>query len=90
MSKRVDELRQLVDEKLRLQRYYSICEGLHYVSIFMAIFYVVTFKTEDASYLISWMFLALIGWMVTSNLEKKILQVKVEITSRLFENGPDN
>jgi hypothetical protein len=86
MSKRVEDLRILVNKKMKLDKYLSICEGLHYACFFMVIFYVVTFKNGDTPYLISWAFLALIGWVASTILEKKIVQVKLEMTSELFES----
>jgi hypothetical protein len=86
MSKRVEDLRILVNKKMKLDKYLSICEGLHYVSFFMLIYYVVTFDNGDTPYLILWSLLAFIGWLVTSFFEKKIVQVKLEMTSELFEN----
>jgi hypothetical protein len=85
-SKKVDDLRVLVNEKMRLDKYLSVCEGLHYVCFIMLIYYVVTFKNDDIPYLVLWSVLAFIGWLATSTLEKKILRIKKSLTDQLFES----
>ena len=84
-SEKVESLRVLVNQKMKLEKYLGICEGLHSVGFIMLIFYVVTYKHSDTPYVIAWSFLALIGWITTHFLEKKILLVKKSIADELFE-----
>lgn len=84
-AKKVEYLRTLVNQKMRLEKCLSICEGLHNVSFIMLIFYVVTFKSSDAFNLIIWSFLAFVGWLITLFLEKRVLTIKKSITDELFE-----
>ena len=84
-SEKVESLRVLVNQKMKLEKYLGICEGLHSVSFIMLIFYVVTYKHSDTPSVIVWSFLALVGWITTHLLEKKILLVKKSIADELFE-----
>lgn len=84
-SEKVESLRVLVNQKMKLEKYLSICEGLHSVSFIMLVFYVVTYKHSDTPSVIVWSFLALAGWFTTHLLEKKILLVKKSIADELFE-----
>ena len=84
-AEKVESLKVLVNQKMKLEKFLAVCEGLHNVSFIMLIFYVITYKHSDTPYLIAWSFLALIGWIITHITEKKILLVKKSITDELFE-----
>ena len=84
-SEKVESLRVLVNQKMKLEKYLSVCEGLHSLSFIMLIFYVVTYKHSDTPYVIAWSSLAFVGWATTHFLEKKILLVKKSIADELFE-----
>jgi len=84
-SEKVESLRVLVNQKMKLEKFLSVCEGLHNVCFIMLIFYAITYKSSDTPYVIALSFLALTGWFFTHLLEKKILLVKKSITDKLFE-----
>lgn len=84
-SEKVESLRVLVNQKMKLEKFLSVCEGLHSVSFIMLIFYVVTYKHSDTPYVIAWSFLAFVGWITTHLLEKKVLLIKKSISDELFE-----
>jgi len=84
-NEKVDSLRLLVNQKIKLKNFRSVCEGLHSVSFMMLILYVVTYKHNDTPYIIAWSFLAFMGWVVTHLIEKKIDLVKKSIADEIFE-----
>jgi len=84
-SEKVETLRVLVNQKKTLEKFLSVCEGLHSVSFIMLIFYVMTYEHSDTPYVLAWTFLAFSGWLITRFLEKKILLVKKYIADELFE-----
>ena len=84
-TEKVESLRTLVNQKMKLERFLSVCEGLHNVSFIMLIFYAITYKSSDTPYLVTWSFLATIGWLITHIIGKKILLVKKMISEELFE-----
>ena len=51
----------------------------------MLIFYAITYKSSDTPYVITWSFLATIGWLITRIIGKKILLVKRLISEEIFE-----
>ena len=84
-SEKVESLRVLVNQKMKLEKYLSICEGLHSVSFIMLIFYALTYKHSDTPHVIAWSFLAIAGWIATHLLGKRILLVKESIADELFD-----
>ena len=84
-SEKVEVLRVLVNQKMKLEKFHAFYEGLQNVSFIMLIFYVFTYKSSNLPYLISWSFLAFISWVISHITEKKILLVKKSISEGLFE-----
>ena len=84
-TEKVESLRVLVNQKMKLERFLAVCEGIHNVSFIMLIFYVTTYKNGDSPYLIVWSFLAFMGWVVTHFIEKNIYLLKKSIADELFE-----
>tara|TARA_A100001388_G_C28617520_1_gene425923 strand:- start:165 stop:434 length:270 start_codon:yes stop_codon:yes gene_type:complete len=85
-TEKVESLRVLVNQKMKLERFLAVCEGLQNVSFIMLIFYAVTYKRGDTPYLIVWSFLAFLGWVITHAIGKKILLIKKSISEELFES----
>ena len=85
-TEKVESLRVLVNQKMKLERFLAVCEGLQNVSFIMLIFYAITYKRGDTPYLIVWSFLAFLGWVITHAIEKKILLIKKSISEELFES----
>ena len=85
-TEKVESLRVLINQKMKLERFLAVCEGLQNVSFIMLIFYAVTYKRGDTPYLIVWSFLAFFGWVITHAIGKKILLIKKSISEELFES----
>lgn len=84
-SEIVGRLKILINQKMKYEKILSICEGLHSVTFIMLLFYVLTHRSGYFFYLIGWSFLAILGWVVTHSLEKKIILIKKNISDELFE-----
>ena len=85
-TEKVENLRVLVNQKMKLERFLAVCEGLQNVCFIMLIFYAITYKSGDTPYLIVWSFLAFLSWVITNAMEKKILLIKKSISVELFDS----
>ena len=85
-SEKVNNLKVLINKKINLERFHAVCEGLHYISIFMLVFYLITYTQGDLPYLSFWGLVFFFGFILNSVFEKKGLEIKRDISKILFKD----
>jgi hypothetical protein len=83
MSEKIEELRVLVNQKMKFDKAHDVCMGLHYTCMIMLFYYIVVEGGLNPFLMCS--FLAFITGYLGSYFEKKSLEVKMKISSSLFK-----